>query len=127
MEKILQDVLLKISVVISDLFAASGRRFLDALVAGERSPKALAVLGDTRLKASRQELQPGVGHGVGSSPTVPTRSPPHRGGRSRHPYRVVARTDVLVGGVWRLSSTPWRRRRCCSGSDRWRNRRPRHR
>ena len=50
-EKILEDGLLKISVVISDLFGASGRRFLDALVAGERSPAALAALGDPRLKA----------------------------------------------------------------------------
>lgn len=56
-EKILEDALLKISVVISDLFGASGRRFLDALVAGERSPAALAALGDTRLKATRRELQ----------------------------------------------------------------------
>jgi transposase len=44
-EKILEDALLKISVVISDLFGVSGRRFLDALVAGERSPAALAALG----------------------------------------------------------------------------------
>jgi transposase len=56
-EKILEDALLKVSVVISDLFGASGRRFLDALVAGERSPKALAALGDPRLKATRQELE----------------------------------------------------------------------
>ena len=56
-EKILEDALLKISVVISDLFGASGRRFLDALIAGERSPKALAELGDTRLKATRRELE----------------------------------------------------------------------
>ena len=55
-EKVLEDALLKISVVISDLFGASGRRFLDALVAGERSPQALAALGDPRLKATRQEL-----------------------------------------------------------------------
>ena len=54
--KILEDALLKISVVISDLFGASGRRFLDALVAGERSPAALAALGDTRLHATRQQL-----------------------------------------------------------------------
>ena len=52
-EKILEDALLKISVVISDLFGASGRRFLDALVAGERSPAALAALGDKRLRATR--------------------------------------------------------------------------
>jgi transposase len=56
-EKILEDALLKISVVISDLFGTSGRRFLDALVAGERSPKALAALGDRRLKATRRELE----------------------------------------------------------------------
>ena len=55
-EKILEDALLKISVVISDLFGASGRRFLDALVAGERSPAALAALGDERLRATRAEL-----------------------------------------------------------------------
>jgi transposase len=56
-EKILEDALLKISVVISDLFGASGRRFLDALVAGQRSPAALAALGDPRLKATRKELE----------------------------------------------------------------------
>jgi transposase len=44
-------------VVISDLFGASGRRFLDALVAGQRSPAALAALGDPRLKATRNELE----------------------------------------------------------------------
>jgi len=55
-EKVLEDALLKISVVISDLFGQSGRRFLDALVAGERSPAALAALGHPRLKATQQEL-----------------------------------------------------------------------
>ena len=56
-EKILEDALLKISVVISDLFGASGRRFLDALVAGQRSPAGLAALGDPRLKATRRQLE----------------------------------------------------------------------
>ena len=55
-EKVLEDALLKISVVISDLFGASGRRFLDALVAGERSPAMLAALGDKRLRATREQL-----------------------------------------------------------------------
>src|SRR6266699_3445167 len=55
-EKVLEDALLKISVVISDLFGTSGRRFLDALVAGERSPAALAALGDRRLRATPAEL-----------------------------------------------------------------------
>ncbi len=56
-EKVLEDALIKISAVISDLFGVSGRAFLDALVAGERSPVVLAALGDPRLKASRQELE----------------------------------------------------------------------
>ena len=56
-EKILEDALLKVSVVISDLFGVSGRRFLDALATGERSPAVLAALGDPRLKASRAKLQ----------------------------------------------------------------------
>jgi len=43
--------------VISDLFGASGRRFLDALVAGERSPRTLAALGDRRLRASPAQLE----------------------------------------------------------------------
>ena len=56
-EKVLEDALIKVSVVISDLFGVSGRRFLDALVAGQRYPKALAALGDKRLRASRAELE----------------------------------------------------------------------
>jgi transposase len=56
-EKILEDALLKVSSVISDLMGGSGRRFLQALVDGERSPAALAALGDYRLHASKAELQ----------------------------------------------------------------------
>jgi transposase len=56
-EKTLEDALLKVSAVISDLFGVSGRRFLDALIAGERSPAALAALGDYRLKASKATLE----------------------------------------------------------------------
>ena len=56
-EKIVEDALLKISAVISDLMGQSGRRFLAALVAGQRDPKALAALGDRRLKASAAGLE----------------------------------------------------------------------
>ena len=56
-EKILEDALLKISVVVSDLMGVSGRRFLQALIDGERSPAALAELGDYRLHAGKAELK----------------------------------------------------------------------
>jgi transposase len=43
-EKLLEDAGIKLSVVASDIFGASGRSMLDALVAGERDPKVLANL-----------------------------------------------------------------------------------
>jgi transposase len=43
-EKLLEDAQIKLSVVVSDIFGASGRDMLAALVAGERNPKALAQL-----------------------------------------------------------------------------------
>ena len=50
-EKLLEDALIKLSVVLSDAFGVSGRAMLDALVAGERDPKRLAQLARTRLRA----------------------------------------------------------------------------
>jgi transposase len=41
-EKLLEDAQIKLSVVASDIFGASGRDMLAALVAGERDPKVLA-------------------------------------------------------------------------------------
>jgi transposase len=41
-EKLLEDACIKLSPVASDIFGVSGRAMLDALAAGERSPKALA-------------------------------------------------------------------------------------
>jgi transposase len=43
-EKLLEDAQIKLSVVVSDIFGASGRDMLAALVAGERNPKVLARL-----------------------------------------------------------------------------------
>jgi transposase len=43
-EKLLEDAQIKLSVVASDIFGASGRDMMAALVAGERSPKILAQM-----------------------------------------------------------------------------------
>jgi transposase len=43
-EKLLEDAQIKLSAVVSDIFGASGRDMLAALVAGERNPKVLAQL-----------------------------------------------------------------------------------
>jgi transposase len=51
-EKLLEDALIKLSTVASDIFGRSGRAMLDALIAGERDPKVLAemALGQLRNK-----------------------------------------------------------------------------
>ena len=56
-EKLLEDAHLKLSSVISDIHGVSGRAMLDAIVAGERNPKALAQLarGTMRGKIARLE------------------------------------------------------------------------
>ena len=56
-EKIREDALLKVSSVITGLMGGSGRRFLQALADAERSPAALAALGDYRLHASKAGLE----------------------------------------------------------------------
>lgn len=55
-EKTLEDALVKISSVISDLFGASGRAFLNALIEGKLSPAEMADLGDKGLKAGKKQL-----------------------------------------------------------------------
>jgi transposase len=55
-EKLLEDALIKISVVVSDPFGVSGRAILAALIAGERDPAVLAELARGRLRAKTDRL-----------------------------------------------------------------------
>jgi transposase len=55
-EKLLEDAQIKLSVVAADIFGVSGRAMLEALVAGERDPKALAQLARTRMRAKLGQL-----------------------------------------------------------------------
>jgi transposase len=54
-EKLLEDALIKLSAVVSDLFGVSGRAMMAALIAGERDPAVLAALarGSMRSKTAR--------------------------------------------------------------------------
>jgi transposase len=55
-EKLLEDALIKLSVVVSDLFGVSGRAIMAALIAGERDPAVLAELARGRLRAKADVL-----------------------------------------------------------------------
>ena len=56
-EKLLEDAQIKVSVVASDLFGASGRAMMSALIAGERSPAALAQLARSSMRRKIPALQ----------------------------------------------------------------------
>src|SRR5215212_6673596 len=55
-EKLLEDALIKLSVVVSDAFGVSGRAMLAALIAGERDPVVLAALAHGRMRSKTARL-----------------------------------------------------------------------
>src|SRR6266498_4311694 len=56
-EKLLEDAQVKLSSVISDIFGASGRAMLAALISGQRNPHALADLARKRMRAKTSVLR----------------------------------------------------------------------
>jgi transposase len=55
-ECLLEEMRIKLSVVVTDLFGASGLRILHALAQDETDANNLALLGDERLKCSEEQL-----------------------------------------------------------------------
>jgi transposase len=56
LQKTLEDANIKLDSVISDIVGLSGRRMIEAMVAGESDPTRLAELADRRIKATPQQL-----------------------------------------------------------------------
>jgi transposase len=56
LEGLLEEMRIKLSSVITDLFGVSGLRILSAVAAGQTDPQQLAELGDDRLKCTREQL-----------------------------------------------------------------------
>ena len=57
LQKTLEDANIKLDSVISDIMGLSGRRMIEALIAGETDPNALAALAHRRIKATPAELE----------------------------------------------------------------------
>ncbi len=55
-QKVLQDANIKISSAVTDIMGKSGRAIIEALIAGETDPEALASLASSRIKAPRGKL-----------------------------------------------------------------------
>jgi transposase len=56
LEKLLEDALIKLSTVATDIMGVSGRAMLEALIAGQRDPKVLAELARGRMRGKRGAL-----------------------------------------------------------------------
>ena len=55
-QKTLEEANIKLDSVISDILGLSGRRMIEAMIAGVKNPAKLAELADRRIKASPKEL-----------------------------------------------------------------------
>ncbi len=56
LEKLLEDALIKISTVATDIMGVSGRAMIEALIAGQRDPHALADLAKGRMRVKHDAL-----------------------------------------------------------------------
>jgi len=56
-QKTLEDANIKLDSVVTDILGLSGRRIIEALVAGQTMPQALATLAHRRIHASADELE----------------------------------------------------------------------
>jgi transposase len=57
MQKTLEDANIKLDSVISDVAGLSGRRMIEALIAGQTDPETLAALAHGRIRATAAELE----------------------------------------------------------------------
>jgi transposase len=56
MEKLLEDALIKLSTVATNIFGVSGRAMIEALISGERNPRRLAALAKGRMRVKQAAL-----------------------------------------------------------------------
>jgi transposase len=56
MQQALRQMNIRLDVAISDITGKSGRAIVEAILAGERNPEALAALADWRVKKSKEEI-----------------------------------------------------------------------
>jgi transposase len=60
LQRVLEDGNVKLCSVISDVMGKSGRRIVEAMIAGESDPERLAELGSDRLRCSKEQLRDAV-------------------------------------------------------------------
>jgi transposase len=130
-EKLLEDSLIKISSVLSDIHGVTGRAILEALIGGQRNPRVLAELAKGRARARRAALEDAL-HGrftehhatlarllldqideltahIGQVTTLldeAIAALPAITTSAEHPTTVLAGADAIASAVARLSAIP---------------------
>src|SRR6201987_3232638 len=79
LQKTLEDANIKLDSAISDIMGLSGRRMIEALIAGESDPEQLAQLAHRRIKATPEELCEAL--------------------RGRVPRHQIDATDKVIGDI----------------------------
>src|SRR5262249_10581812 len=92
-EKLLEDAQIKLSVVVSDIFGASGRDMLAALVAGERNPKVLAQLARPTMRKKMPVVEVSSS---GASPAPPAFGRGRTRGRADATPADIAALDTRI-------------------------------
>jgi hypothetical protein len=60
LEKLLEDAVIKLSTVATDILGVSGRAVIEALIAGQRGPQVLAELARGRMRVKHAALIPAL-------------------------------------------------------------------
>lgn len=97
-EKLLEDALVKISIVATDIFGKSGRAMLEALIAGERDPDVLSGLALGKMRPKRAALREALtGHFDAHHAELCRMLLDQIDGLGEQIERLSARIDELVG------------------------------
>ncbi len=109
--KVLETANIKLASVVSDVFGASGRLMLLALVEGKATPQEMAELAKKQM---RKKIPAGSGRESGRTPPFlvepATMSTPDGGRRSRYPRAMHPRKTKAVCGAARFVTGNTRRR-----------------
>jgi transposase len=99
-QKTLEDANIKLDSVVTDIMGLSGRKMIEAMIAGQSDPAKLARLADPRVKASQETLREALRGRV-------TRH--HRFLLRLHLQQIDALDDAIVKstGKWRPASRPF--------------------
>ncbi len=92
-EKLLEDAQIKLSSVISDIFGASGRAMLAALIGGQTNPHELAGLAYRNVRAKTSVLAGGADRALHRSPRIHAGHDAGPDRRAHHPDRYPHHPD----------------------------------